>query len=96
VNWLHRGDYLQTDDGRFVINKATVCGLICYTAVKLGKPWRAGRDGQSKGWDGSEILHVERELDPTDEAARRDAIGRCKEACDRVRPSVPDQDPARV
>lgn len=86
-------NYLLSNPPGFAINRGDVCGRITYMAVRLGTPWK-GEPG--RGWDGSQILHVERELDPTDEAARREAIGRCKEACDRVGYPVPESNPAGV
>lgn len=83
MNWIMRDTYMLSDPPGFAINKATVNGRICYMAVKLGTPWprRAGDPPEPRGWDGSEILHVERNLDPWDEPARKAALGRCKDAC---------------
>lgn len=84
MKWRRADDYyLESDPSGFVINRATVCGRICYTAVKLGVPWKV-RHGETapRGWDGSIILHVERDLDPDDDAARLAALDRCKAACE--------------
>jgi hypothetical protein len=92
VNWLVRRtyialalpgvdetvDYLESECGRFLVNKAAVDGRLVYTAIRLGTAWRNNRGG----WDGSEIIHVERELDPIDQSARAAAMARCKAACD--------------
>lgn len=84
MNWRQGGEYYQVSDPPgFIINRANTSGCICYMAVKLGKPW-AVRYGETepKGWDGSDILHVERNLEPWDEPGRRAALERCKAACE--------------
>jgi hypothetical protein len=84
LNWIRGGNYyLKSDPEGFVINRANTGGRICYMAVKLGTPWR-GRPGDTepRGWDGSTILHVERDLDPADDAGRLAALDRCKAACE--------------
>lgn len=82
MKWIQRDDYhLASDPAGFVINRAGI-ERIAYMAVRLGKPW-AARPGETapRGWDGSEILHVERDIDAADEPARRAAMERCKAAC---------------
>lgn len=83
MNWKPGGPlYLISDPAGFMINRATVNGNICYMAVKLGKPW-SPRTGETapRGWTGSKVLRVERNIDPWDEPARVAALLRCKAAC---------------
>lgn len=83
MNW-HRGTdeyFIVSDPPGFVINRANTGDRITYTAVKLGKPWGGKPGDPPRGWTGSEILHVERDLDPDDSAARLAALDRCKAAC---------------
>lgn len=81
--WLMRSGYTISDPPGFVINKSLVHGRIVYMAVKSGKPWRKNLgDIDPPGWDDSTIIHVERNIDPYDEPARKAALGRCKDACE--------------
>lgn len=70
MNWIMRDAYMLSDPPGFAINKATVNGRIVYMAVK-----------QTGDKAGGQILHVERNLDPWDEPARKAALVRCKDAC---------------
>lgn len=84
MNWIKADDYVMfSDDNRFAINRAGMGETVAYTAVKLGKPWRM-QPGETrpKGWDGSEAIHVERDVPKDDEAARRAAVKRCMAACE--------------
>lgn len=87
MKWI-RGDdwHLCSDPPGFTVAKALVGGRVCYTAFKRGKPWplRAG-ESEPRGYDGSTILHAERDLDPADEPALIAAMRRCKAACEAVR-----------
>jgi len=63
--------HLRSEDGGFIINRAGMGGgRLAYMAVRVTD--RVGGD----------ILHVERDVPEGDEAARRDAVRRCREACE--------------
>lgn len=86
MTWFKHNEYvLFSDDMRFAINRAGMGETFAYTAVKLGKPWSM-RQGERipRGWDGSESIHVERDIPKDDETARREAVKRCMAACEAV------------
>lgn len=72
MNWRRGGEYfLLSDPPGFIINRANTGNRICYMAV------RAVADKV-----GGDILHVERELEPDDDAGRLAALDRCRAACE--------------
>lgn len=94
MDWIKRGPnyMLSANPAGFAINKALVRGRVCYMAIKLGTPWkpRPGDPPEPKGWDGSTIVHVERDVAPDNPPkgtpeydALSAAYQRCKEACER-------------
>ena len=73
LSWK-RGDdyYMRSEPPGFIINKTFRGPVICYSAVRAGSG------------EGPDILHVERNLDPVDDAGRLAALDRCKAACDEA------------
>lgn len=85
MNWIRRNGYMLSDPAGFAINRSLTDGRVVYVAVKLGKPWAARRNDppgmEPRAWDGSKILHVERDLDPDDNDSLLAGLRRCKDAC---------------
>ena len=74
MNWRRVDDYcVLSDPPGYAINRSGHARHT-FTAVALGTP-------RGEGWEGSVILHVERDIDAKDEDARRRAFKRCAEAC---------------
>lgn len=82
--WLHDGPTaVRSEDGRYLINRAPQFGgPITYTLVETGKPWPPRRGelpgAPIRGWDGSRIVGVEREVPDTVEA-RAAAVRRLRD-----------------
>lgn len=84
---------MLSDPTGFAINKSLTGGRVTYTAVRLGKPWAPRRgeiEREPRAWDGSTILHVERDIAPDNPPkgspefeALVAAMNRCKEACEQ-------------
>jgi len=64
--------YMKSDPPGYIINKTFNGTAICYSAVRAGSG------------EGPDILHVERGIDPVDDAGRLAALDRCKAACAEV------------
>lgn len=79
--------YLVSEPEGFVINRSGGERVV-YMAIRSGKPWAESKwrprvtPGIPDAWDGSTILHVERDLDPTNKQQLADALERCKAACE--------------
>ena len=88
MEWRRMGGYMLSEPDGFAINKATNAGRVYYMAVKLGKPWkpRTGEPvgGVPRAWDGSTIIHVERDLPEHDPDQLRAAMARCKSVCEEA------------
>lgn len=84
MEWNKRGaNYMLSSPPGFAINKSTERGRVTYCAVKLGTPWKPRANEnltEPKGWDGSRVIHVERDMAPDQLAA---GLQRCKEACEQ-------------
>jgi len=73
LTWKRGDKYcMKSDPPGFIINKTFNGTAICYSAVRAGSG------------DGPDILHVERGIDPVDDAGRLAALDRCKAACAEV------------
>lgn len=73
LSWKRGNDYyMRSEPAGFIINKTFRGSLIFYSAVRAGSG------------EGPDILHVERGIDPLDDAGRLAALDRCKAACDEA------------
>jgi hypothetical protein len=73
LSWKGGDDYyMRSEPPGFIINKTFRGEIICYSAVRAGSG------------EGPDILHVERNLSPDDDAGRLAALDRCKAACDEA------------
>ena len=88
MDWRRMNGFLLSDPDGFAINRTMTDGRVYYMAVKLGKAWKPRKDdppgGVPRAWDGSTIVHVERDVDSGDEVALRAALARCKSKCEEV------------